>query len=186
MTRGCIFLQYYLPGTKVHSLTVLEQIPFLFSLLCIHHDFWIHITGIAFTEAKQIRSKWPHKQISFYYLAGQTFRNSIVGNTGVPFHQQEMQKSIVHYVYQNMLGSSIGAQLKKVSDSSGHLSSQQPPFNSECFYFWTIYMEQADIMVFLLLPMFLKVINADVSLLYKCIDPKQQTEISCICEPCLM
>ncbi|XP_077178497.1 DNA damage-binding protein 2 [Paroedura picta] len=51
-------------------------------------------------------SKLPEK-------IGQTFHASIIRNTGVPFHQQEMQKSIVHYIYQNVLGSSIGTKLKK-------------------------------------------------------------------------
>ncbi|XP_048339791.1 DNA damage-binding protein 2 [Sphaerodactylus townsendi] len=51
-------------------------------------------------------SKLPEK-------TGHTIHNSITGKTGVLFPHREMQRSIVHYVYQNVLGSSIGAQLKK-------------------------------------------------------------------------
>ncbi|KFW05000.1 DNA damage-binding protein 2, partial [Eurypyga helias] len=38
---------------------------------------------------------------------------SLVRNSRVPFHQLERQRSIVHYVYQNMLGASIQAQLRQ-------------------------------------------------------------------------
>ncbi|XP_003214666.2 DNA damage-binding protein 2 isoform X2 [Anolis carolinensis] len=45
--------------------------------------------------------------------AGKSFSCSMIRNRGVFSHQLEMQKNIVHYIYQNMLGSTIRAQLKK-------------------------------------------------------------------------
>uniref|UniRef100_A0A6J0U4K8 DNA damage-binding protein 2 n=1 Tax=Pogona vitticeps TaxID=103695 RepID=A0A6J0U4K8_9SAUR len=44
---------------------------------------------------------------------GKTFSGSVLQNKGVFFCHLERQKNIVHYVYQNMLGGTIGAQLKK-------------------------------------------------------------------------
>ncbi|KAG8126013.1 hypothetical protein E2320_021172 [Naja naja] len=41
------------------------------------------------------------------------FGGSMVRNSRVAFHPWEMQKNIVQYVYQNMVGGTIGAQLKK-------------------------------------------------------------------------
>ncbi|XP_075783772.1 DNA damage-binding protein 2 isoform X2 [Pelodiscus sinensis] len=38
---------------------------------------------------------------------------SLFRNTGVHFHQMERQCSIIHYIYQNMLGGSIRAQLRQ-------------------------------------------------------------------------
>lgn len=38
---------------------------------------------------------------------------SMFGNTGVLFHQVERQCSIIHYIYQNMLGGSMRAQLRQ-------------------------------------------------------------------------
>ncbi|XP_060619456.2 DNA damage-binding protein 2 isoform X1 [Anolis sagrei] len=45
--------------------------------------------------------------------AGKPFSCTMIRNRGVFSHQLEMQKNIVHYIYQNMLGSTIRAQLKK-------------------------------------------------------------------------
>ncbi|NWI69708.1 DDB2 protein, partial [Todus mexicanus] len=44
---------------------------------------------------------------------GWTGGGSVVRNSGVLFHQLERQRSIVHYVYQNMLGGAIRAQLRQ-------------------------------------------------------------------------
>uniref|UniRef100_A0A670Z050 DNA damage-binding protein 2 n=1 Tax=Pseudonaja textilis TaxID=8673 RepID=A0A670Z050_PSETE len=41
------------------------------------------------------------------------FGGFMVRNSRVAFHPWEIQKNIVHYVYQNMVGGTIGAQLKK-------------------------------------------------------------------------
>ncbi|KAJ6667170.1 hypothetical protein lerEdw1_017148 [Lerista edwardsae] len=43
----------------------------------------------------------------------QAFGSSMIRNSGMFFYQKGIQKNIVHYVYQNMLGGSIRAQLKK-------------------------------------------------------------------------
>ncbi|XP_066491853.1 DNA damage-binding protein 2 [Tiliqua scincoides] len=44
---------------------------------------------------------------------GQAFVDSMIRNSGIFFYQKGIQKNIVHYVYQNMLGGSIRAQLRK-------------------------------------------------------------------------
>ncbi|XP_062973572.1 DNA damage-binding protein 2 [Elgaria multicarinata webbii] len=44
---------------------------------------------------------------------GQAFCGSMIRNTGVCCHQREIQKNIVHHVYQNMLGGITGTQLRK-------------------------------------------------------------------------
>uniref|UniRef100_A0A8D0GHJ8 DNA damage-binding protein 2 n=1 Tax=Sphenodon punctatus TaxID=8508 RepID=A0A8D0GHJ8_SPHPU len=44
---------------------------------------------------------------------GRAVDGSMIRNTGVLFHQLERQRSVVHYIYQNMLGGSIRAQLRK-------------------------------------------------------------------------
>lgn len=68
------------------------------------------------------------KFYSFSSLAGWSEGGSTGRSHGVFFHQLKRQCSIVHYVYQNMLGGSIRAQLRQVrrfypSWHVGHLSS---------------------------------------------------------------
>ncbi|XP_061466925.1 DNA damage-binding protein 2 isoform X2 [Rhineura floridana] len=61
-------------------------------------------------QAKKLLVK---KSSNLLEKIGKTFCGSIIRNTGVFLHQREMQKNIVHYVYQNMLGGAIGTQLRK-------------------------------------------------------------------------
>lgn len=55
---------------------------------------------------------------SFSSLAGWNRGGTVMRNTRALFHQPKWQCSIVHYVYQNMLGGSIRAQLRQVRSSS--------------------------------------------------------------------
>ncbi|XP_042317317.1 DNA damage-binding protein 2 isoform X2 [Sceloporus undulatus] len=61
-------------------------------------------------QAKKIHLRKAPKCLD---KTGQSFNCSMIRNRGVFVHQLEMQKNIVHYIYQNMLGSTIKTQLRK-------------------------------------------------------------------------
>ncbi|XP_007431630.1 DNA damage-binding protein 2 [Python bivittatus] len=61
-------------------------------------------------QAKKLLVRKKNKQLQ---KMGRACFGSMIRNARVVFHPWEMQKNIVHYVYQNMVGGTIGAQLKK-------------------------------------------------------------------------
>ncbi|XP_044291676.1 DNA damage-binding protein 2 [Varanus komodoensis] len=61
-------------------------------------------------QAKKVLVK---KAIKHLGKTGQAFYGSVIQNSGVFIPQKEIQKNIVHYVYQNMLGGNTGSQLRK-------------------------------------------------------------------------
>lgn len=72
--------------------------------------------------------RWPSVSFTlFFSLEGWSGGGSMGRSHGVVFHQLKRHCSIVHYVYQNMLGGSIRAQLRQVRRvypwHVGHLSS---------------------------------------------------------------